>query len=326
MSFLKPHTSIRHLYLGLFVFICLLYFVRRTTSTPSNFSVAVKNVDTTYYQNLISIPKALLASRFGSLNNLNQVVDFKYSIPKKESSSVEIRYRDGKNEVVSTLNSGVDQGDLIHAKESEPLEKASLVLKTPYSIRNRRNLKMINFLARRRRDVLGAGDVAFYDLAESLNQKINTPELAYKFRRDSSEKGYINTFNHVTAQALITILFDKQIADHIADLHELYHMPELTHGRFTELQLLDTLNYPVDNYIDIINNEIGQDLGLRIKQHYNISKHSVWTASLLSSVLNDLELYYSRSFGIGFEPFHENEDLMKRFSEKINLMRTKNID
>ncbi|HAV26180.1 MAG TPA: hypothetical protein DCX01_08380, partial [Bacteroidetes bacterium] len=75
----------------------------------------------------------------------------------------------------------------------------------------------------------------------------------------------------MTAQVLITALFSKEVADYIADVHELMSMPELTTGRFSDKQLHDTLNYPVDNYVDMLNNEIGQEIGLRLKEKYNLT-------------------------------------------------------
>ena len=69
-----------------------------------------------------------------------------------------------------------------------------------------------------------------------------------------SEKGYLNTFNHITAQAFMTSIFSERLADFIADVHELYNMPELITGDFTEQQLADFENGPVDNYVDMINN------------------------------------------------------------------------
>ncbi len=61
------------------------------------------------------------------------------------------------------------------------------------------------------------------------------------------------------------------MADYIADLHERHHLPELTTlGKFTSAQLNDFNNSPLDNYVDMINNEWGQELGKFQKQiqHY----------------------------------------------------------
>ena len=108
-----------------------------------------------------------------------------------------------------------------------------------------------------------------------------------------SEKGYLNTFNHITAQAFMTSIFSERLADFIADVHELYNMPELITGDFTEQQLADFENGPVDNYVDMINNEWGQELGKVLGKKYGIDRHTIWTPQLLRDYLNDIQLYHS---------------------------------
>ena len=165
--------------------------------------------------------------------------------------------------------------------------------------------------------------MAFYDLARTSANNINTLDLAYKNERDSSEKGYINSFNHITGQAFVTSCFSEEMADYIADVHELHNMPELTTGKFTDEQLNDVDNNPVDNYVDMINNEWGQELGKRLKKKYGITKETLWTKELLVSYLNDIQSYYSWAFGIGISPFRINDDVVIKFADKINqVMRS----
>lgn len=109
-------------------------------------------------------------------------------------------------------------------------------------------------------------------MAEASVRHINTPNLAFLSVQDSLEKGYLNTFNHVTAQAIISSFFSEDLADLIGDLHERFYLPELTTGNFKESQLTDSINNPTDNYVDIINNEIGQKIGKALKDNYKINE------------------------------------------------------
>ena len=139
----------------------------------------------------------------------------------------------------------------------------------------------------------------------------------YLTERDSSEKGYLNTFNHITAQAFITSIYSKEMADFVADVHERKNMPELIYGNFTSDQLLNLDNNPVDNYVDLINNELGQTLGDLLRKKYNITYETEWTAELLVNYLNDIQLYYSRSFGIGMEPFRSQDEVVSKIIKKL---------
>jgi hypothetical protein len=270
-----------------------------------------------------NIPKALLATRFQSLDDFKSTVQIEYFNACDPAdtcieSKVILHYQDAGKSIVSELSSGVSQREIAAAKDGDFWDKANLVWQTPYGIRSRIELSKIYTLARIRPDIFGYGDVAFYNLAEASLANIITPDLAFKSAQDSSEKGYINTFNHVTAQVLITALFSKEVADYIADVHELKSMPELTTGRFTDKQLRDTLNDPVDNYVDILNNEIGQEIGLRLKEKYSLSFKTIWTPELTASFLNDIQSFYIWSFGLAMKPYTQEDELILKFTHKIN--------
>ena len=155
-------------------------------------------------------------------------------------------------------------------------------------------------------------------MAKQSVGNISTPDRAYLNERDSSEKGYINSFNHITGQAIVTTCFSEEMADFIADVHELHNMSELTSGNFSIDQLNDVNNNPVDNYVDMINNEWGQELGKKLKVRYSITNKTEWTPELLANYLNDIQSYYSWAFRIGFRPFTIDDDVIKKFSNKIN--------
>lgn len=271
--------------------------------------------------------KALMASRFNSLEELREVVEMQYFSDSMDVDSggyinpaVRLVYRDNNNEVRCYLESGISQGDIIAVRDGDAWDGLSLVINSPYAIANRESLNKIYVLARRRAEVFGEGDVAFYDLAETAVANISTPKLAFLVDRDSSEKGFINTFNHVTAQALITTLFNEELARFIADVHERYHMPELVTGHFRPEQLTDPDKNPIDNYVDIVNNKLGQELGNLLREKYGITETTVWTSELLANYLNDINSFYSWSLHIGFKPFKPEDELITRFSAKMNIV------
>jgi hypothetical protein len=276
------------------------------------------------YEPLI-LAKPLLASRFKSLDDFKSKVQVKYfNKPNDRSSKVQLYLKTSTSEIRCELKSGLSQKDIMKVQKSGIADKLKFTMKSPYSIRNRKKLEKVYVLGRRRTALFGLRDAAFYDLALVLSRHINTKEIAYKNEKDSSEKGYINTFNHITAQALITSMFTKELASFVADVHERKNMPELTTGYFSPEQLQDTLNYPEDNYVDIINNKIGQDIGLVLKEKYKLNSTTIYTPELLANYLNDLQNYFSWSMGIGLDSFKPSDEVIVRFTHKINFVLQRN--
>lgn len=273
---------------------------------------------------------ALLGTRFASFEELKSVIEIEYVTTDSaapENRMVRVRHCSGGREVVSILETGVSQGDFLKARYGHAVwDRVSLLFRCPYAISNRKDLERMFLLSRWGPQWFGEGDPAFFDLAKSTVDNINTPELAFRNPRDTTEKGYLNSFNHITAQAFITSCISEEMADFIADSHERYRHPELITGKFTEAQIADLDEGPVDNYVDIINNEWGQELGKQLKQKYGINAETHWTPELLANYLNDLQGYYSWAFQIGFEPFRPEDEEVLKFSYKINKVMKGRMD
>ncbi len=272
------------------------------------------------------IREALLATRFNSLEEFKSVVKIDYFNPPTETDSstansrVLLRQCSNGKEISSELKAGINQEEINEVRTGSVLDKIWLLVNSPFAVANRKDIVKIYSLSRRKPHIFGEGDVAFFDLAQASVKNISTLDLALKDPKDSGEKGYLNSFNHITAQAFITSFFSEEMADFLSDVHERYHMPEVTYGIFTEEQLNDPDNYPVDNYVDMINNEWGQEIGKKLRKKYQIRPQTHWTPSLLANYLNDLQRYYSWSYQIGFEPFTPEDEVVVRYTDKINVV------
>ena len=270
---------------------------------------------------------ALLLTRFKSLDHLKEVISISYSDSStntnslgQKNSMVTLHHLSGGKEITRSLKTGVSQTDFTRAQEGGFKDRFSLLIKSPYSIIKRQDLKKVYALSRRRGGVFGEGDPAFYDLAESMMLNIYKDAGLEISPKDLSEKGYINTFNHFIAQALMTSIFDERLADFIADAHERYNMPTLITGDFTKEEMADVENGPTDNYVDIINNEWGQEFGKVLKEKHRINRYTYWTPALLSDYLNDIQSYFNGSFQIAFEPFTNSDEVIIRFTNKMNIV------
>jgi hypothetical protein len=270
--------------------------------------------------------KVLLATRFKDIASFKDVVNIEYEHSFKSdslvNSTVRLTYPSNGQEIISVLSSGLSQQDLSDGYRGSVWDKMAFVVRSPYAVRNRFNFKEVFHLGRRIGSVYKDGDVSFYDLALASVERIAS-ENAFKVYKDSLEKGYVNTFNHITGQALISALYSVEMADFIADLHELDNMPELTSGFFSEKQLNDSVNFPTDNYVDLINNEIGQLIGSELKSFYQIDHQTIWTPELLSDFMNQIQAYYAWSLDIDMSPFSPNDDLIVAFANKLNIVSTR---
>lgn len=271
--------------------------------------------------------KPLISSRFRNLSQLQDIVTIRYQKDYSKLDSIEclnsvvhLSYRSNGDLINRSMCAGVSQDVVLEIKNSGFINRIQFILANLSLVRQRKELEKTYILSRRRPFIFGPNDVAFYDLALNCLYHINTPTLAFKNIRDSSDKGYINTFNHITAQAIITSIYSEDLADFIGDLHERSNMPEITSGRFTEKQLGDSINSPEDNYIDIINNEIGQKIGLQLKKKYKLSKNTLITPILLAAFLNDIQSYYMWSLEIGLDIFRPTDDVVIKFANKFNSL------
>lgn len=274
-----------------------------------------------------AVKGALLGTRFTSFSELKSVIQIEYINENKDTDStihcgakVCIRHHSNGKEVISVLQYGISQGDIADAKDGTFFDRLGIMFRSPYAVHSRKDLEKVYLLARVRPLLFGEGDVAFFNLAQTMARHINTPGAAFKTAKDSTEKGYLNTFNHMTAQAFITSCFSERLADFVGDTHERYHHPELILGKFSKKEINDLAEGPVDNYVDIINNEWGQEVGKQLRKKYQLGRNTLWTPQLMADYLNDLQDYFSWAFQVGFEPFRPEDEQVWKFTRKMNMV------
>ncbi len=276
--------------------------------------------------------QALLASRFSSLEDLKNTLNIEYHGVDEATDSIGDRYSyvvlkhcSHHKIATSILKKGLSQSNITDAANGTFIDRIALILQDPYAGRNRLNLYKVFNLGRRRANVYGYGDVAFYDLALASVKHIIPNAQTFIHPQDSSEKGYLNTFNHITAQAFITACFSEEFADYIADVHERNNLPQLITGKFRPAKESDNVHNSVDNYVDMINNEWGQSLGIHLKKELDIDPTKPWTPSLLCTFLNKIQQHYCYAFGFTMHPFRQQDQLILKYTAKINKVLIEHI-
>ncbi|MEO0468166.1 MAG: hypothetical protein AAF206_00995 [Bacteroidota bacterium] len=258
---------------------------------------------------------ALVSTRFSSYEALQASIDLSHE------NGAQLRHCSQGKVVNSILRDGISQRDFEAARDSGLWEKLSLLLRSPVSVSNRRPLQIIANLSRRRPDLYGESDPAFYDLSAAMMRHLRVQDSSDLLIKDlTSPKGYFNTINHFTSQVFMTALFSEEVADLVADAHERKNIPELIHGNFSPAQIADLDQGPVDNYVDMVNNEWGQEFGKKLKGKYRIFPNKKWTPELLAAFLNDIQSHYTWTFQLDFTPFRPTDEVVWKFSKKMNGM------
>jgi len=280
--------------------------------------------DTTFYSDAACPPAggALLLARYNSLEDLRADVSIRYDRDPLDgrgiATQVWLSHRAGDRMVSAELKTGISEADFVRARDGGWTAKLWVLWSSPFAVWYRDDLARIEILGRRRPQMFGGGDVAFYDLAEAMASHVMSLDGRPLTDRERGEKGYLNTFNHVLAQAIMTTLFSERIADFVADVHERNTMPELITGRFTDKQLADPENGPVDNYLDMVNNEWGQELGKALKRQMDIDRDTWWTPTRLAEYLNAVQRYHAWALNVAFTPFRDTDEVVIRFADKLN--------
>ena len=257
----------------------------------------------------------LLGTSFGSYDELKSCVDIRY-----DRNSVILSHHGLGGVSSCTLTDGVTEHEIKAANEGSMFTKLKLLTRAPMLALDREDIQRAFLLSRRKPILFGEGDVAFYDLAYEMMYNIDRLYAGIQYKNHFTEKGFVNTFNHFLSQAVITALFSERLADFIADSHELARIPELVNGNFSQKQLEDLDNGVVDNYVDLLNNEFGQEFGKQMKTKYQLNRNANWDYALMTAFLNEAQSYAAASFGIAFEPFRSSEIEVIRFTDKVNAV------
>ncbi len=291
------------------------YHIPLVLILPLVFSCSQEN-DVSILNDLEDKPTLLITTDFSTYEELLQTIAI-FHDPDGEKVTLEQNL--GNRTLTSVLKGGLKESSVMQARNGGLIGKTKLLAQSPYFAANRKQVLKVWYLSRWRSRIFGPDDKAFFDLAVSMNHKIIGREMYSS--ADLSEKGFINTFNHVNSQAFMTILFSEKLADFIADSHERSAMPALITGDFADKQRLDILTGAVDNYVDIINNEWGQELGKHLKHVYGIDSESIWTTAFLTSIVNDMLSFYKWSLNIEFVPFSEDEEIIVKLARKLQKLQ-----
>ena len=262
---------------------------------------------------------ALLTTDFESFEEFRHLVDLRY-YKKGKKEIVRLSYSHNGHMINGELTSGYADTEIQKAQHENALKKISVFFAEMNLLRYGGDAKKIYNMVRRRPHVFGADDVAVFNLAEKMMEHIYQDEKATLPAKTLSEKGLINTFNHILGQTFFTSIYSEGISDFIADVHERGNLKAMTNGAFTEEELDDIEFGAVDNYVDIVNNEIGQELGKSLRKKYQMHKDMIWNEALLCNYLNDVQAHFTWCLHLNFEPFKVGDPEIGIYVKKLNRL------
>jgi len=176
---------------------CIIFF----TMIP----VACNNVDNNLNDS-VSRSKSetkciLIGTRYDSFDALKEDITISYS---KSGTQVQVIHSNNDKSVLSVLKKNISSDDLVAAQKGGFRKKAEVLFKSPLIVLFRKDIVRVRTLSRWTGWIFGEGDKCFYDLATAMTQNIIKEDIEIIKPRDFEEKGYLNSFNHLTAQAFLT--------------------------------------------------------------------------------------------------------------------------
>ncbi len=128
---------------------------------------------------------------------------------------------------------------------------------------------------------------------------------------------YQNSFIHLIGQTLASAVYGKIAARLVADIHERRgrYFEKIASGQLDGVPQRDI----EDTYRDLINNEIGRNLGTVIREKYGIDSETKWAPTLLSNVLNDIQSYVKTNYpSMNFKPFTPKDEFIQNVANFLN--------
>lgn len=256
-------------------------------------------------------PKPLLATDYSSLEDLKKDINIEYN----EDKSVDLELV-SHPEINHKLTDGVGDKEIKdlknQASKASLLEKANIAFDHPQLAWYRNDLQAIETMSYRKKNI---AELGLYNIADAFRNDIESGASA----KELGDKGLVNTFNHTFGQSVITMLFGENVADLAGDIHE-RDQPALRTGEFKNS---GDITQAIDNYVDIMNNQIGQDLGADFKKKFAASLHFGFTPEASAELLNEGRDFFAKSFNLKFgkEKYTAEDDLAKRFCIVLNEVK-----
>jgi hypothetical protein len=130
---------------------------------------------------------------------------------------------------------------------------------------------------------------------------------------------YANGILHFTGQAIFSALFDEESAKYAADIHERSNTSFFL-GEPPANSPSEVFDDYADVYKDLVNNKYGRLFGTQLKSKYK-NLDLTWTVETTKNVLNDIQDYLSKSWGLKFKDFEISNAQLIKFTKVINASR-----
>jgi RHS repeat-associated protein len=254
--------------------------------------------------------EALVAKDYGTLESLKKSINIVYRGEDVEDASVSVTHTYLERSASNTLNNGIGDEELKRAANGDFDLQFETAKKYPMLILYKGSLQKKQSLSYRNKNNSGT---ALYYVASAM---VNNIKGSLK-ENHQGDRGLVNTFNHLGGQAIITMLYSRYSADFAGDIHE-RDQPSLRTGKIKKSEV----SQAIDNYVDLVNNSWGQKLGSKLAGNFRNNLHNgVWFDRDTSELLNEIQNYYSETFGYEFNEFTKDTPIVKQFTDLLNELK-----
>jgi hypothetical protein len=267
--------------------------------------------------------KPLIASDYKNLKALKQVIDIRnipattVTLPGEDHrpprtfqipARVAVSYpKAGLTDINELSESTVTQAELKAAAAGGFLDKAAVALAHPELVWFKSDLEAIEKLSFVKKNTAGS---AIGHVTDAMLTHIKPPA-----KSKAASEGRQNMLLHVFGQAVITTLFGRAAADLAGDIHE-RDMASLISGAITPAEAKGA----IDNYVDLINNVYGQQLGAQLATSVGVGVGggTTWDPALTTEYLNAAQRWISREMGWKMSDFTVSDSVVVKFTALLN--------
>ena len=263
--------------------------------------------------------KPIISLDYTSLEEFKNVVKLIFDTDKKtgENKSVTLEYTVNDKKYSHKFKRGYTQEQIQELKDlstsAKFLDKVGIGFSHIDVVYNQDALKGLQILGTDKTSK-GQQKQNLWNISVGMYKQIISPVE----KNRQPDKGLKNSILHIITSSILGMYYGKGKSNFALDVHErrtdnnnINQVDVLIGGKVnTKLEIENAL----DNYSDLVNNMLGIELGLKLKNKYNNAIKKGWSLNDSARYLNDIQNYFSLTHGYKFKELNENDEIVRIFT------------
>ena len=253
----------------------------------------------------------LVATNYKSIKSLKKILYIKYYNDK----SFSISYIVNGMIIEHRFSKGYADNELAIIRNSDLGTQAKSILSEPLLVIYKSALETMFICAYTKENEAKTSMLAIsFEIAKKL-------KISNFLKTD--DRALPNTIRHILSGVVLSMFHGEDSVNFVMDIHErhkkidngvIFDIDECEFLRTGKFKNAEEEKSAIDNYIDIINNQIGGKLGSKLRNKYQkiINNTNGWTLEESANFLNDFLYYLKQSLKYDYNEFKTTEEIVKK--------------